>query len=168
MSVEIGPGAFVKIHYNLRDSRGNLLESTDHEEPHSFVWGLGAVVPGLEMALEGSRAGDVVNVTVAPEDAYGLRDDTDVFDVEREEFPDPTNVVIGQEFSAEGDDGTTLTMRVIEVHDDHVTVDANHPLAGETLNFQVEIVEVRKATDDELLAARAEITDARAPEGEVS
>ncbi len=168
MSVEIGPGTFLRIHYTLRDSRGNLLESTDGEDPHGFVWGLGAVVPGLEMALEGSRAGDVVNVTVTPEDAYGLRDDTDVFDVDREEFPDPTNVVIGQEFSAEGDDGTTITMRVIEVHDDHVTVDANHPLAGETLNFQVRVVDVRKATDDELLAARVELDDPKPPPGEVS
>ncbi len=168
MSVEIGPGAFVRIHYSLRDSRGNLLESTDGEDPHSFVFGMGAVVPGLEMALEGSRAGDVVNATVSPEDAYGLRDDTDVFEVDREEFPDPQNAVIGQEFSAEGDDGTTLTMRVVSVHDDHVTVDANHPLAGETLNFQVRVIEVRKATDDELIAARAELNEPKSSQGEAS
>ncbi len=168
MSATIGPGMFVQIHYTLRDNRGNLLESTDGEDPQSFVWGLGAVVPGLEMALEGSAAGEVVNVTVAPEDAYGLRDDTDVFDVELSEFPDPSKVVIGQEFSADGDDGTTLTMRVVEVHETHVTVDANHPLAGETLNFQVRVVEVHPATDDEVLAARAELAEQRSPEGEVS
>ncbi len=168
MSAAIGPGMFVRIHYTLRDSRGNLLESTEGDEPHGFVWGMGAVVPGLEMALEGARKGDVVNATVAPEDAYGLRDDTDVFEVDRDEFPNPEGVVVGQEFTAEGDDGTTLAMRVVEVHDDHVKVDANHPLAGETLNFQVRVLDVHEATPDEVLAARAELAEQRAPEGDAS
>lgn len=166
MSLVIGPGTHVTIHYTLRDGRGNLLESTQGEDPHTFVWGYRTVVPGLEAALEGSRPGDVVNITVPPEDGYGLRDDTDVFEVEREEFPE--NVSVGQEFTAEGDDGTTLTMRVMEVRDDGVLVDANHPLAGETLNFQVRVVGVRKATDDEVLAARAELAEARTPSGDAS
>jgi FKBP-type peptidyl-prolyl cis-trans isomerase SlyD len=77
-------------------------------------------------------------------------------------------VVIGQEFSAEGDDGTTITMRVIEVHDDHVTVDANHPLAGETLNFQVRVVSVRAATEQEVLTARADLAEQRGAHGRAS
>lgn len=168
MSAVIGPGMFVRIHYTLRDSRGNVLESTQGEEPHGLVWGTGAVVPGLEMGLEGARVGEVLTVTVPPEDAYGLRNDSDLFEVDLEEFPDPANVVVGQEFSAEGDDGTTLAMRVVEVHDDHALVDANHPLAGETLNFQVRVVEVRTATDDEKLAAEAEARGATAPDGAAS
>lgn len=168
MSAEIGPGMRVRIHYTLRDGRGNLLESTDGDDPHEFVWGFGVIVPGLEKALEGSRPGDVVNVSVPPEDAYGFRDDTDVFEVDRGEFPDPTAVVVGQEFTAEGDDGTTLAMRVVELHDDHVVVDANHPLAGETLNFQVRVVDVREATPDEVLAVRAELAVQRSPEGDAS
>lgn len=168
MSLAIGPGTYVEIHYKLRDGRGNLLESTDGDEPHTFVWGFGTVVPGLEMALEGSRAGDVVEVTVPPEDGYGLRDDTDVFEVERDEFPDPENVEAGQEFTAEGEDGTTLTMRVLEVNEDSVRVDANHPLAGETLNFLVRVLTVRKATEDEVLAARADLAEQQRPQGESS
>ncbi len=166
MSLTIGPGTHVTLHYKLRDGRGNVLEDTEDGDAYTFVWGFRSVVPGLEAALEGAVPGEVLHVTVAPEDGYGLREDTDVFEVEREEFPD--GVEKGQEFTAEGDDGTTLTMRVLEVREDSVLVDANHPLAGETLNFQVRIVAVRPATDDELLAARAEVAESRTPTGEAS
>ncbi len=158
MSEVIGPGAYVELHYTLRDGRGNLLEETGPES-YAFVYGMGAVVPGLEHALEGARAGEVLNVTVAPEDAYGLRDPTDVFEVDRSEFPHPDAVEVGSEFTAEGDDGTELSMRVVEIHDDHIVVDANHPLAGETLNFHVVVSSVRAATNDEILAAQTEITE---------
>jgi FKBP-type peptidyl-prolyl cis-trans isomerase SlyD len=168
MAPSIGPGTHVTMHYTLRDGRGNLLESTEHDDPHAFVWGYSTLVPGLESALEGSIAGEVIHVTVAPEDAYGLRDPTDIFAVDREEFPKTPTIEKGQEFSAEGDDGTTITMRVVEVHDDHVVVDANHPLAGETLNFQVRVLSVREASDDEVLNARAEIAALRTPLGEAS
>ncbi|MFO0608447.1 MAG: peptidylprolyl isomerase [Polyangiales bacterium] len=166
MPTAIGPGTHVTIYYTLRDGRGNLLEETPPGEPETFVWGYRTVVPGLELGLEGALAGDVVDVTVAPEDGYGLRDDTDVFDVDRSEFPE--DVKVGQEFDAEGDDGTTITMRVTEVRDDAVEVDANHPLAGETLNFKVRVVAVREATEDEELAARAELAAQQSPKGDAS
>lgn len=166
MPTAIGPGAHVTIHYTLRDGRGNLLETTDADDPQTFVWGYRTVVPGLELALEGAFAGDVIDVTVAPEDGYGLRDDTDIFEVERSEFPD--DVAVGGEFDAEGDDGTTLTMRVTEVRDDAVVVDANHPLAGETLNFKVRVVAVREATPDEVVEAQAELAAQQPPKGGVS
>jgi FKBP-type peptidyl-prolyl cis-trans isomerase SlyD len=168
MSATIGPGMFAQIHYELRDGRGNLLESTEETDPHGLIWGFGSVVPGLEMALEGARVGEVIHVTVPPEDGYGLREDSEIFEVERDEFPEGADIVIGQEFTAEGDDGTTLTMRVLKVHDDHVLVDANHPLAGETLNFQVRVLSVRSATEDEIIAARAEVAERTPPQGEVS
>lgn len=156
MNDAIGPGQWVSLHYTLRDGRGNVLEST--EEPLEFVYGYGGLEPpAFEAALEGLREGDVVNITLAPEDAYGTRDETNVFEVAREEFPEDTPVEVGSEFVAEGEDGIALTMRVIEVHDDYVVVDANHPLAGETLNFQVRVLKVRPATEDEILAAKAEL-----------
>ena len=165
MSTEIGPGAYTEIHYSLRDGRGNLLEETD-EGPFGFIFGMEQVVPGLERALEGARAGDTLNVMVPPEDAYGTRDPSNVFDADREELPDAANVIVGTEFTAEGEDGTELSMRVLEVHEDHVVVDANHPLAGETLNFQVQVVVVRAATTDEILAAQAQLAETRPAEGE--
>lgn len=171
MSVEIGPGSWVEVHYTLRDGRGNLLEDTaaaDGSGPVGFVWAMGPLVKGLEAALEGARQGDVLNVTVEPEDGYGTRDETDVFAVDRSEFPDPEKVDKGTEFVAEGDDGTTITMRVVEVHEDHVLVDANHPLAGLTLNYQVRVLKVRPATADEVLVARAELAETPVPDGEAS
>ncbi|MBL8603830.1 MAG: peptidylprolyl isomerase [Myxococcales bacterium] len=163
----IGPNTWVEIHYTLRDGRGNLLESTegpDAEGPLGFVWGLGAVTKGLEEALEGAIEGDVLDVTISPEDGYGTRDPDDVFEVERGEFPEPEKLEVGAEFSADGDDGTSITMRVLEVHPDHVLVDANHPLAGETLNYQVRVLKVRAATPDEILVAKVELTDPSGPD----
>jgi FKBP-type peptidyl-prolyl cis-trans isomerase SlyD len=166
MSDVIGPGQWVQMHYELRDGRGNQLEATD--EPVEFVYGYSGLVPGFEEALEGLHQGDAVNITIPPEDAYGTRDETNVFHVDRDEFPEDAEIEVGSEFVAEGEDGTSLTMRITEVNDDHVVVDANHPLAGETLNFQVRVLEVRKATDDELLAAQAEASDTPTPGGEPS
>jgi FKBP-type peptidyl-prolyl cis-trans isomerase SlyD len=163
----IGPGQWVQLHYTLLDGRGNELEAT--EEPLEFVYGYGGLEPdGFETALEGLREGDAVNITLPPEEAYGTRDETNVFEVSREEFPEDSEIEVGNEFVAEGDDGTTLTMRIVEVQDEYVVVDANHPLAGETLNFQVRVTKVRKATEDEVLAARAEAHGTPAPEGEPS
>jgi FKBP-type peptidyl-prolyl cis-trans isomerase SlyD len=165
MAEGVGPGQWVKIEYEIRDGRGNLLEST--EEPVEFVYGFGDLVPGLEEALEGANRGEALNVTIPPEDAYGTRDESNVFEVERDEFPEDATIEVGNEFVAEGEDGTTLNMRITEVHDDYVVVDANHPLAGETLNVQVRVLDVRKATDDEVLAAKAEAS-APEPDGEPS
>lgn len=166
MRESIGPGMWVQMHYELRDGRGNLLEMT--EEPVEFVYGYSNLLPALEQSLAGLCAGDAVNVSIPPEDAYGTRDETNVFAVDREEFPPDAHLEEGSEFVAEGEDGTALTMRIVEVHDDHVVVDANHPLAGETLNFQIRVLAVRKATEDELLAAQAEANGTLVPLGEPS
>ncbi|MEI8254044.1 MAG: peptidylprolyl isomerase, partial [Deltaproteobacteria bacterium] len=118
--------------------------------------------------LEGLIKGDAVNVSLAPEDAYGTRDESNVFKVDRTEFPEDAELDVDDEFVAEGEDGTRLNMRIEEVHDDYVLVDANHPLAGETLNFQVRVLDVRPATADELLAAHVETGDIEPPEGDPS
>jgi FKBP-type peptidyl-prolyl cis-trans isomerase SlyD len=157
MSLVIGPDTFVKIQYDLRDGRGNLLEST--ESPAEFVWGYETLLPALEQSLEGLAKGDVINLSLEPEDAYGTRDEDGVFAVAKDEFPTDNPLEVGNEYTAEGDDGTVVTMRVVELHDEHVLVDTNHPLAGETLNFQVRVLDVRAATDDEILAARAESSE---------
>lgn len=157
MSIAVGPDTFVTIHYDLRDGRGNLLEST--EDPAEFVWGYDTLLPALEAALEGMTAGEVVNLTLEPEDAYGTRDEEGIFAVSRDEFPTDAPLEVGNEYTAEGEDGTVLTMRVVEVHDDHVMVDTNHPLAGERLNFHVRVLDVRPASEDEILAARAEASE---------
>lgn len=142
MSDAVGPGAWVELHYTLRDAKGKVLERTrEAGAPVAFAWGDGAVVPGLEAALEGARAGDVLTVAVPCDDAYGPRSERDVFAVEPGEFPE--GVAPGDEFNVEGDDGAELTVRVTEVHPDHVMVDANHPFAGLDLEFTVDVLTVR-------------------------
>lgn len=171
MDNAVAPGMWVEIHYTLRDGRGNTLESShdpDGDGPMSFVCGMGMVVPGLENALESAMPGEVLEITIPPEDGFGLRDPEEVFEVPKEEFPDPDALEVGAEFSAEGEDGTTLAMRVLEIHDDHVVVDANHPLAGETLNYQVQVLAVRPATSDEVLVAKAELAEAPSTNGGLS
>lgn len=140
----VGPDTEVELHYTLRDAEGALLERThDAGEPLCFAWGEGAMVPGVEAALEGAEAGDVLTVEVACEDGYGPRSERDIFAVDRGEFPDPRAVALGDEFNAEGDEGAELTMRVVELHDDYVLVDANHPFAGMDLVFTLEVLSVR-------------------------
>lgn len=145
MATRVGPGTRVELHYTIRDAKGREVDSTRGGEPVGFVWGSGAVVPGVEAAIEGASAGEILSVVVPPEDGYGLRTERDVFAVDKSEFPDPDAVKVGDEFDADNDDGAELTMRVVEVHDDHVVVDANHPLAGQTLEWIVKIVSVRDA-----------------------
>lgn len=147
--LHIGPGAWVELHYTIKNARGQVVDSTQGDSPVAFVWGTGAVVPGVEAALEGAAAGDVITVTVPPEDGYGERSERDLFAVDPSEFPDPSAVKVGDEFNAEGDDGAELTMRVVEVYEDHVMVDANHPLAGQTLEWVVRVLKVRPATEAE-------------------
>jgi FKBP-type peptidyl-prolyl cis-trans isomerase SlyD len=166
MPTVVGPDTWVRIEYELRDGRGNLLEST--EAPIEFVYGFSDLLPALEAALEGAAKGDAVNVSIPPEDAYGTRDESNVFKVDRSEFPDSAELEVDDEFVAVGEDGTQLSMRVEEVQDDYVVVDANHPLAGETLNFQVRILDLRAATEDEILAAQAAASDNTDPEAEPS
>ena len=142
MSAAAGPGSRGELHFPVRDARGKVLERTrDGGGPVSFDWGDGALVPGVEAALQGARGGDVITVSVPCEDAYGPRSERDVFAVERGEFP--AAIAVGDEFNVEGDDGAELTLRVTEVHPDHVTVDANHPYAGMDLEFIVEVLSVR-------------------------
>ena len=145
----IGPGAWVEVNYTVKNAHGQVVDSTRESGPVGFVWGAGAMVPGVEEALEGAAAGDVITVTVPPEDGYGERSERDVFAVDPSEFPDPSAVRVGDEFNAEGDDGAELTMRVVEVHPDHILVDANHPLAGQTLEWVVRVATVREATPEE-------------------
>lgn len=159
---------WVTLHYELKDSRGNLLAKT--EEPVEFVYGLGSVPQTLEPALgalEGAAAGDVFTLTLSPEEAFGTRDESNVYQVPREEFPDGAELEPGAEFEAETDEGSVMLVHVVEVHDEHALVYANHPLAGETLNYVLRVVSVREATADELLAAKMEGSEL-APSGDPS
>ena len=139
----------VTLHYTLRDEQGNVIESSSGRSPLSYLHGKGNIIPGLERALAGKAAGDKVDVTVAPEQGYGPRDERLVQVIPRNRFSGGEGLAAGMQVRASGSQGPRL-VTVVKVERDFVTVDGNHPLAGRTLHFSVEVGEVRKATHEEV------------------
>ena len=139
----------VTLHYILRDEQGAVIDSSSGRVPLSYLHGKGNIIPGLEQALAGKTAGDKLDVTVAPEQGYGRRDDRLVQIVPRNRFGEVSDLKPGMQVRTSGPQGARL-VTVVGVDRDFVTVDGNHPLAGRTLNFSVEIAEVRKATHQEV------------------
>ena len=139
----------VTLHYTLRDEQGNVIESSTGRAPLSYLHGKGNIIPGLELALAGKAAGDKVEVTVAPEQGYGPRDERLVQVVPRNRFGGGEALAAGMQVRSSGPQGPRL-VTVVKVERDFVTVDGNHPLAGRTLRFSVEVEEVRKATHEEV------------------
>jgi FKBP-type peptidyl-prolyl cis-trans isomerase SlyD len=146
--MQIANETVVTIHYTLTDDKGVVLDSSVGEEPMSYVHGQGHMVPGLEKALQGKSVGDSFKVSVAPADGYGDRDNELVQQVPRKEFP-VDDVEVGMHFQTRGKQGTRI-VTVMAVDAESITIDANHPLAGTTLNFDVQVVEVRAATPEDL------------------
>ena len=164
----IQSNAYVVVDYVLKDEQGRVLDSSDAQdgEPIEYVHGYGMIVPGLEAALVGMKSGEAKEVTVAPEEAFGDRDEELVLEVDRSDFPDPKKVAVGDELIAESPDGDEVMLRVLEVKGDSVKVDANHPLAGVTLHYGVKVREVRAATEEEVEEAAAAFEEAMAHHAE--
>lgn len=139
----------VSIHYTLTNEAKEKLDSSIGEEPMVYLHGLGQIIPGLETALNGKSTGDKFAVTIAAEDAYGERRDDMLQVVAKDMFKDIGKVEVGMQFHADASHGVNV-VTVTKVEGDDVTIDGNHPLAGEALTFDVEIVDIRPATEDEL------------------
>ena len=145
----------VRLDYTLKNRAGDVLDSSEGGEPLLYIHGTSQIVPGLERELAGLTAGDSKDVIVQPEDAYGVPDPEGVFGVPRAAFPPDAPLSVGQSFVGEDDEGHAVPVRVIEVREDVIMVDANHPLAGETLYFHVDVCDVRDATLEELAHGHA-------------
>jgi len=139
----------VFFHYTLTDAAGEKIDSSLGREPVPYLHGAGNIVPGLEKRLEGAAVGDKIQAEVAPEEGYGTRDPDWPQPVERSQFPDDVELQVGMAFVAQGPEGQRLQMRIVALDETTVMVDANHPLADMTLHFDVEIVSIRDATDEE-------------------
>ncbi|MBC7530749.1 MAG: peptidylprolyl isomerase [Oligoflexus sp.] len=139
----------VLMDYTVKDEEGNIIDTSSGHEPLAFIVGLGNIIPGLEREFIGKKKGDAFTVTVKPEDGYGDKDDALVETVPRAQFAGVKNLAVGMQLQAQTDDDT-MVVTVIELTDTEVTVDANHPLAGKTLNFDVKVVEVRDPTAEEM------------------
>lgn len=138
------------MHYVLKDSKGKVLDSSEGQEPLGYLHGANNIVPGLEKQLEGKEKGDKIAAVVEPAEGYGERDERGVQKVGRDQFPDDAPLEVGMQFMAQNEDGNQFPFWVTDVDNGgEVTIDMNHPLAGETLHFDVEIVDVRDATSEE-------------------
>jgi FKBP-type peptidyl-prolyl cis-trans isomerase SlyD len=147
--VEITADRVVLIHYTLTDDKGAVVDSSSGGEPLAYIQGHGNLVPGLEKALEGKADGNKLTVSVAPADGYGIRDEALIQRIPKRSLQGSGEIKKGMQFQARTEDGMRL-FTVIAVVGDMVTLDGNHPLADQTLNFDVEIVSVREATSEEL------------------
>ena len=154
-SVKISGGHVVSINYTLKDESGEILDSSERGgQPLNYLHGHGQIIPGLENALDGKSTGDAIELTVPAEEGYGARDSERVIRVPRSKFEfavDPGEVVEAQHAS-----GQSHNFLVVEVTEDEIVLDGNHPLAGKVLNFSVEVAEIRDATEEELKQAAAE------------
>jgi FKBP-type peptidyl-prolyl cis-trans isomerase SlyD len=140
----------VEIHYTLTNDQKEVLDSSRGSTPLPYLHGHGNIVPGLERALLGKAIGDKLTVTVSASDGYGEYDARLKKELPRSAFPKDSPVEVGAMFEASGPEGDTIVIRIVELNAETVHVDGNHPLAGQALNFDVEIVSIRPATKSEL------------------
>jgi FKBP-type peptidyl-prolyl cis-trans isomerase SlyD len=136
----IKAGSRVGLEYTLTDEGGKVLDSNKGQEPFTYTHGDHQIVPGLESALVGKRAGDVAKVTVKPEDGYGKVDPKALIEVGRDRVP--PDIKVGSELTGRASDGETRAVRVKEIKEKSVVLDLNHPLAGKTLLFDVRVLSV--------------------------
>jgi len=147
--MQIAANTVVQIHYTLKNAEGKVIDSSEGQEPLAYLHGGGNIVEGLESALAGKSVGDKLDVTVEPERGYGSRRDDLVQTVDRSNFVGIEEIEVGMQFLAQTPWGEQ-PVTVVAVAEDNVTLDGNHPLAGEVLNFAIEVVDVRAATEEEL------------------
>ena len=147
--MQITKNAVALIEYELTDDAGEVIDTSKGGEPLAYLHGAGNIVPGLESELEGKASGDEFKVRITPENGYGDRHDEMVQDVPRTQFPEDTEVKPGMQFQAQGPQGVQI-VTIVGVEGDTVKLDANHPLAGVHLSFEIKVVEVREATAEEL------------------
>ena len=143
-------GSVVIFHYTLTNDNGEVIDSSKGGDPMPYLHGAGNIVPGLERQLAGLKTGTALQVDVPPEEGYGLREAGDSVPVERSDFGEFADQVgPGMQVYAETEEGQQIPVWIVDANETQVFVSRNHPLAGETLHFDVEIVGIRPATDEE-------------------
>ncbi len=147
--MKITQNTVVNIDYTVKDKDGNVIDSSKDGMPLEYIHGTGRIISGLERELEGKDVGDEFSVEIEPKDAYGEYDDSLLIEVPKSNFDVNTEIKVGMKFHASSPGGPAI-VRVTKVTDDVITVDANHELAGKKLFFDVKVVSVREATEDEL------------------
>ncbi len=147
--MQIASNTVAFLDYELKDDDGKVLDTSKGSDPLTYLHGRGNLIAGLESELEGKAGGDTLQVRIPPEQGYGLRNEELVQDVDRSEFPPDADVQAGMQFHARTEGGSRI-VTVVSVIGDAIKLDMNHPLAGVALNFDVTVVQVRAATEEEL------------------
>ena len=150
VSPTIHNGMIVSIHYKLTNDTDQILDDSDGRPPMAYLHGANNIVEGLENALAGKSVGDHVQVSVPPEQGYGLRNNISPRSINRTELPDEITLRVGMQFGIADEDNAPVPVWVSAVTDEHAILDFNHPLAGQTLHFDVSIAEIRAASSEEL------------------
>lgn len=145
----IADESVVSMHYTLKDDKGTVLDSSSGGEPLVYLQGSGNIIPGLEEALVGKKTGDKLKVSLSPDKGYGERDERLVQTIPKSQFQNADRMKVGMQFQINSQGGPMI-LTVVEIKENDLVVDGNSPLAGQTLHFDVEITDVRKATDEEL------------------
>jgi FKBP-type peptidyl-prolyl cis-trans isomerase SlyD len=146
--MQVADNMAVSIHYTLTNDDGEVLDSSIGDEALVFLQGSGNIISGLEDALIGKVAGDKFNVRIAPEDAYGELMEDMIQVISRDMFEGIDDIEVGMQFHADVSSGSGV-VTVVSIDDDNITIDGNHPLAGLALTFDVEVIDVRPATEEE-------------------
>ncbi len=147
--MQISDNKVVSIHYTLTNNKGEVLDSSTGKAPLSYLHGNKNIITGLENALEGKGVGEKFNISIPPEEGYGIHDKSLIQVVPKSVFQGIESIEPGMQFQAKSDQGIQI-VTVTDVDGDKITIDGNHTLAGETLNFEIEITDIREATDEEL------------------
>ena len=147
--MKIEDNKVAQIHYHLTDNDNNVLDSSEGREPLAYIHGVGNIIVGLEKQLAGKAAGDKVKAVVEPAEGYGERDEKLIQQVPKSGFQGDEELQVGMQVQVGTEQGTAIAT-VANIEGEDVTLDINHPLAGVTLNFDVEVVEVRDASKEEL------------------
>ena len=147
--MEITDKKVVKLNYKGTLDDGSVFDSSEGREPLEFIFGTNMIIPGLEEGIKGLKVGEKKSVVIAPEKAYGPRMDEAMQEVPKEQMPQGVELKVGMQLAAQGPHGP-MPVTVAEIKESTVLMDFNHPLAGKTLTFDVDVVDVRDATEEEL------------------
>jgi FKBP-type peptidyl-prolyl cis-trans isomerase SlyD len=147
--MKVSKNTIVTIEYIMKNESGEVFESSKVDGEYEYLHGIGDMLPGVEKVLEGREKGATIDIVITPEDGFGLKKKELIQEIDKNIFPEGTVFEKGMEFDVEDEDGDSI-ITILDVMDDKVLIDKNHPLAGETLKVQAEIIDVRMAEDWEI------------------
>lgn len=150
MTLMIGQNSVVSMHYTLKNDAGEIMDSSEGQAPMVYLHGANNLIPGLEAELTGKTSGTSFSATIQPAEAYGEFSEGLIQVISKSMFDGVESIEVGMTFVAQGEGGAQRQVRVTDVQGDDITIDANHPLAGQTLHFDVEVLKVREGTQQEI------------------